>query len=82
MSIRSKTGMKMCTQIIDLVHMKLGNKAFAEIVECRMDQLDEFFWRYLKFEIQSDSDFIAELGKIHKILEELPNHPDIRVFLS
>lgn len=82
LQIRTQAGREVCTKIIDLVHIKLGNKAFAEIVECPMQGLDEFFWRYLKFQIDPAADFIAELTRIHGILESLPQHPDIRVFMS
>lgn len=78
--MHTQSGKEMCTKIIDLVHIKLGVKAFDEIVTCRMDELDVFFYKYLKFSVDPDEDFIAVLTRIHGILESLPNHPDIQVF--
>lgn len=82
LQIRTQAGRELCTKIMDLVHIKLGNKAFAEVVECEMQQLDEFFHRYINFDIDPAADFLAELTRIHGILESLPNHPDIRSFMS
>lgn len=78
--IRSQSGREMCTKIIDLVHIKLGVKAFEEIVASPMEELDVFFYKYLKFSVDPDEDFIAVLTRIQGILEGLPNHPDIQVF--
>lgn len=81
-SLTSDRGIQIASLVMEKVHVKLGNKAFAEVVECPMNKLDEFFWKYLKFEIDSDTDPVAELHRIHTILDGLPDHPDIQVFQS
>lgn len=80
--IQSQAGREVCTRIIDLVHIKLGNKAFAELVEVPMEGLTDFWWKYLHFAIDPTASFLAELGKLEEILKDLPDHPDIRVFQS
>ena len=80
LSLMSQQGKAIASLVMEQVHVKLGNKTFMEICECPMTKLDEFFWKYLKFEINPDSDPVSELHRIHVILDGLPNHPDIRVF--
>jgi len=81
-SLMSSSGREMLSRVVDLVHMKLGNKAFKELSETPVALSEEFFWKYLKFEWNPRADPVAELSQIHSILDRMENHPDIQEFLS
>lgn len=82
LSLVSSAGREMLSRVVDLVHVKLGDKAFAEIAELPVTGAAEFFWKYLRFEWNPKADPVSELSQIHSILDRMPNHKDIRSFLS
>ena len=81
-SICSDSGRKELSKLVDLVHVKLGDKAFAELAETSMAGLSDFFWRYLKYDWNYKTDPVGQFVELQALLEELPNHPEIRKFMS
>lgn len=83
LSLMSKNGREMLSKVVELVHVKLGNEAFKKLVGCSVARDGpEFFYQYLKFDWDTKADPVAQFDRIRQYLEKLPNHPDIRVFLS
>ena len=82
LSICSDSGRKELSKLVDLVHVKLGDKAFAELAETSMVGLQDFFWKYLQYEWNHKTDPVGQFVKLQGLLEELPNHPEIRKFMS
>lgn len=83
LSIMSSNGREMLSKLVVLVHLKLGDEAFKELVHCSVaHDGPEFFHKYLKYDWDTKGDPVAQFNRICMYLEKLPNHPDIRVFLS
>lgn len=79
-SLKSDAGMKVASRVMELTHVKLGNAAWMEVVVTEMQRLDEFFWKYLHFEWNPDADPVGQLTSILHILNQLPDHHDMKVF--
>lgn len=83
LSIMSTSGREMISKVIELVHVKLGNKAFMELCECGIGaEGADFFWKYIKYSWDLKGDPVAQLNNVYHMLNRLPNHPDIQVFMS
>jgi hypothetical protein len=79
-SLMSTGGRTIMSTLVDLVHMKLGDKAFREIAELPIRQSPEFFWRYLKFNWDTKADPAAQLNAVKFLLEQLPEHANLDKF--
>lgn len=83
LSLMSTSGREMLSKVMELVHVKLGNRAFMELCECGVGaEGADFFWKYIKYNWNLKADPVAELTQVYDQLNRLPNHPDIRVFMS
>lgn len=83
LSLMSSSGREMLSKVVELVHIKLGNEAFKKLVACSVAREGpEFFYKYLKYDWDIKGDPVAQFDRIRQYLEKLPNHPDIRVFMS
>lgn len=69
---------ELCSALVEMVHIKLGDAAFIEFVGTKVYNFGPFFYKWMKYELDYKQDLVPQAFRLLEHLKTLSNHPDAR----